>query len=70
MSLGGYLYPRCNHKAHAVEAAPHIHLRMLVRVSYNLVEEGIRGQLNKTAGDSRCSDEVQRHRIPGQDSKT
>jgi hypothetical protein len=53
-----------------VEAALHIHPRMLVRVGHDLAEEDIRGQVNKTAGGSRYSDGVQRHCIPGQGSKT
>jgi hypothetical protein len=57
----------CNRKAPVVEeapvveAAPHIHPHMLVPVGHNLVVEDIRGQVNKTAGGSCCSDGVQRH---------
>jgi hypothetical protein len=61
MSLGRILYPRCNHKAPVVEAAPHIHPRMLVRVGHNLAEEDNLAQVDKTAGGSRGSDGVQRH---------
>jgi hypothetical protein len=50
-----------------VEAAPHIHPHMLVRVGHNLAEED---NLDKTAGGSRGSDGVQRHWIPAQGSKT
>lgn len=53
-----------------MEAAPHIHPRMLVRVGHNLAEEDNLRQVDKTAGGSRGSDGVQRHSIPGQGSKT
>ena len=44
-----------------MEAAPHIHPHMLVQVGHNLAEEDNLVQVDKTAGDSRGSDGVQRH---------